>query len=194
MDFLVANFGAIFFYVVAALAVAGGIGVITLKNPVHAALALLETFVMVAVLFVLRHAEFLAAVQVLVYAGGIMVLYLFVIMLVRVKNLRVEEVFLSGVAPLAVLGGVLLGTLVAAGILLGSMATGDANADVLRTVVTAGGAEVIGNTEAVGWVLYMKYLVPFEIVSVLLLVAMIGAIVFGRRDAALTRSGGGVES
>ena len=194
METLVANFGAIFFYVVAALAVAGGIGVITFKNPVHAALALLETFVMVAVLFILRHAEFLAAVQVLVYAGGIMVLYLFVIMLVRVKNLRVEEVFLSGVAPLAVLGGVLLGTLVAAGILLGSMAAGDASADVMRTIVTEGGAEVIGNTEAVGWVLYMKYLVPFEIVSVLLLVAMIGAIVFGRRDAALAESGEGVES
>jgi NADH-quinone oxidoreductase subunit J len=194
METLVANFGAIFFYVVAALALAGGIGVITFKNPVHAALALLETFVMVAVLFILRHAEFLAAVQVLVYAGGIMVLYLFVIMLVRVKNLRVEEVFLSGVAPLAVLGGVLLGTLVAAGILLGSMAAGDGSADVLRTVVTEGGAEVLGNTVAVGWVLYMKYLVPFEIVSVLLLVAMIGAIVFGRRDAALAESGEGVES
>ena len=194
MDFLVANFGAIFFYVVAALALAGGIGVITFKNPVHAALALLETFVMVAVLFVLRHAEFLAAVQVLVYAGGIMVLYLFVIMLVRVKNLSIEEVFLTGIAPLAVLGGVLLGTLVAAGILLGSMAAGDASADVMRTIVTEGGAEVIGNTEAVGWVLYMKYLVPFEIVSVLLLVAMIGAIVFGRRDAALAESGEGAES
>lgn len=193
MDFLVANFGAIFFYVVAALVVAGSVGVITLKNPVHAALALLATFVMVAVLFILRHAEFLAAVQVLVYAGGIMVLYLFVIMLVRVKNIRIEEVFLSGVAPLAVLGGVLLGTLVAAGILLGSMAAGDASPDVMRTVVTEGGAEVLGNTEAVGWVLYMKYLVPFEIVSVLLLVAMIGAIVFGRRDAALAEPGEGVE-
>jgi len=194
MDFLVANFGAIFFYVVAALAVAGGIGVITFKNPVHAALALLETFVMVAVLFILRHAEFLAAVQVLVYAGGIMVLYLFVIMLVKVKNLRADEVFLSGIAPLAVLAGVLLGALVAAGILLGSMAAGDASADVLRTVVTEGGAEVLGNTEAVGWVLYTKYLVPFEVVSVLLLVAMIGAIVFGRRDAALADAGEGVES
>jgi len=194
MDFLVANFGAIFFYVVAALVVAGGIGVITFKNPVHAALALLETFVMVAVLFVLRHAEFLAAVQVLVYAGGIMVLYLFVIMLVRVKNLRIEEVFLSGVAPLAVLGGVLLGTLMAAGILLGSMAAGDASADAMRTVVTEGGAEVLGNTEAVGWLLFMKFLVPFEIVSVLLLVAMIGAIVFGRREAAMTETTEEVES
>jgi NADH-quinone oxidoreductase subunit J len=193
MDFLIENFGAIFFYVVAAITVAGAVGVITLRNPVHAAVSLLLTFVMVAVLFILKHAEFLAAVQVLVYAGGIMVLYLFVIMLVRVKNLRAEEVFLSGVAPLAVLGGILLGTLIAAGILLGSMAAGDASADVMRTVVTEGGSEVVGNTEAVGWVLYMKYLVPFEIISVLLLVAMIGAIVFGRRDAALVERGEGVE-
>ena len=190
MDFLVANFGAIFFYVVAALAVAGGIGVITLKNPVHAALALLETFVMVAVLFVMSHAEFLAAVQVLVYAGGIMVLYLFVIMLVRITDLGPGTVFLSGLAPLAVLGGVVLGCLIAIGILLGSMAAGDGGA----AAMTAIDGETVGNTEAVGWLLYMKYLVPFEIVSVVLLVAMIGAIVFGRRDAALAGAGEEVES
>jgi NADH-quinone oxidoreductase subunit J len=189
MDFLVANFGAILFYVVAAATVAGAVGVITLRNPVHAALALLETFVMVAVLFIMRHAEFLAAVQVLVYAGGIMVLYLFVIMLVKIKDLRPEEVFLSGIAPLAVLGGILLGTLIAGGILLGSMTMGSGAAAALQTVE----GEVIGNTEAVGWVLYTRYLVPFEVVSVVLLVAMIGAIIFGRRDVAFEQPGGEVE-
>ncbi len=190
MDFLVANFGAIFFYVVAALTVAGGIGVIAARNPVHSAMSLLWTFFMVAVLFVLRHAEFLAAVQVLVYAGGIMVLYLFVIMLVRIKDLRPEDVFLSGIAPLAVLGGVLLGALLAGGILLGSMAMGSGDLAALVTI----GDEVVGNTEAVGWVLYIRYLVPFEVVSVVLLVAMIGAIVFGRREAALEGSAGEVGS
>lgn len=190
MDFLVANIEAIVFYAVAALTVAGGVGVIAFKNPVHSALALLETFIMVAVLFILRHAEFLAAVQVLVYAGGIMVLYLFVIMLARVKDLRVEQVFLSGIAPLAILGGVLLGSLVAVGILLGTMAAGDGGAAALRAV---DGIER-GNTEAVGWVLYTEYLIPFEVVSVVLLVAMIGAIVFGRRDAAVAGPGGGVKS
>lgn len=190
MDFLVAHIEAIVFYTVAVLTVAGGVGVISLKNPVHAALALLETFIMVAVLFVLRHAEFLAAVQVLVYAGGIMVLYLFVIMLARVRNLRVEQVFLSGIAPLAILGGVLLGALVAAGILLGTMAAGDGGAAAMQAVE---GLQR-GNTEAVGWVLYTKYLIPFEVVSVVLLVAMIGAIVFGRRDVALVDSAKEVES
>ena len=183
MDFLVANFGALFFYLVALLTVAGAVGVIAARNPVHSALSLLWTFFMVAVLFILRHAELLAAVQVLVYAGGIMVLYLFVIMLARVKNLRPEEVFLSGIAPLAVVGGVLIGALLSIGILLGTIAGGgDAAA------LTSFGGESVGNTEAVGMVLYTRYLVPFEVVSVVLLVAMIGAIVFGRREPI---SGGG---
>jgi len=190
MDFLVVNIEAIVFYTVALLTVAGGVGVIAFKNPVHSALALLETFIMVAVLFILRHAEFLAAVQVLVYAGGIMVLYLFVIMLARVKNLRAEQVFLSGVAPLAIVAGVFFGSLVAVSILLGTMAAGDGGAAAMTAVE---GIER-GNTEAVGWVLYTKYLVPFEVVSVVLLVAMIGAIVFGRRDASAVAPGGEVQS
>jgi NADH-quinone oxidoreductase subunit J len=189
MDFLVANFEAILFYTVAVLAVAGAVGVVMLKHPVHAAVALLETFVMVAVLFVLRHAEFLAAVQVLVYGGGIMVLYLFAIMLVRFKGLRPDEVFLSGLAPLAIVAGVILGALVSVGILLGTMAAGDGDAAALQTV----GGELAGNTEAVGWILYTKYLVPFEVVSVLLLVAMIGAIIFGRRETRMPTPGEGVE-
>jgi NADH-quinone oxidoreductase subunit J len=189
MDFLVSNFVEILFYVLAALTVAGGIGVVALRNPVHAALSLLWTFLMVAVLFILRHAELLAAVQVLVYAGGIMVLFLFVIMLVNVKGLKPESVFLSQLAPLAVVGGIIVGLLIALMILLGVLATGTSDAAALQTV----NGELVGNTEAVGMILYTKYLVPFEIVSVVLLVAMIGAIIFGRRDAALSGVGGEVE-
>jgi NADH-quinone oxidoreductase subunit J len=189
MDFLIANFGAILFYVVAAITVAAAVAVVAFRNPIHSAVALLLTFVMVAVLFILRHAEFLAAVQVLVYAGGILVLYLFVIMLVRITDLGPGRVFLSGLAPLAILGGVVLGCLIAVGILLGSMAAGAGS----TAAMTAVEGEALGNTEAVGWILYMKYLVPFEVVSVVLLVAMIGAIVFGRRDAALAGAGEEVE-
>ena len=87
MDALIANFGAIVFYTLAAVAVAGAAGVIGLRNPVHAAMSLLLTFLAVAGLFVLQHAELIAAVQVLVYAGGVMVLFLFVIMLVNVRTL-----------------------------------------------------------------------------------------------------------
>ena len=186
MDFLVSNFESILFFVVAALTVAGGVGVIALKSPVHAALSLLSTFLMVAVLFVLRHAEFLAAVQVLVYAGGIMVLFLFVIMLVNVKGVGPETAFLTRWAPLAIVGGVLVGALLALLVLLGVLAAGSGDVSALQTV----DGTVTGNTEAVGITLYTTYLVPFEIVSVVLLVAMIGAIVFGRRDAGLERRSG----
>ena len=185
VEFLVSNFEAILFFTVAALTVAAGVGVIALKNPVHAALSLLTTFLMVAVLFVIRHAEFLAAVQVLVYAGGIMVLFLFVIMLVNVKGVQPESAFLTRWAPLAIVGGVLVGALLALLVLLGVLATGSGDAAALQTV----DGELVGNTEAVGITLYTTYLVPFEIVSVVLLVAMIGAIIFGRRDAGLEGPG-----
>jgi len=190
MAFLVAHFTEIVFYVLAFLAVLGGVGVVTFRNPVHSALSLLGSFLMVAGLFVLRHAEFLAAVQVLVYAGGIMVLFLFVIMLVNVKKLQPEAVFLSGQAPLAVLAGVLMGTLIAFGVLAGKLAAAaGGGAAALQTV----DGKVVGNTEAVGWLLYRQYLVPFEVVSVVLLVAMVGAIVFGLRSASLDRDEGGAE-
>ena len=190
MDFLVTHFVEILFYLFAAMVVVGGLGVITLKNPVHAALSLLATFFMVAALFVLRHAEFLAAVQVMVYAGGIMVLFLFVIMLVSVKDLRPEKAFLSNLVLVAVVGAVLVGALIGAGLLLGVLAAGGGDAAALQKV----DGTALGNTEAVGMVLYTKYLVPFEVVSVVLLVAMIGAIVFGRRDRFIEEGDGGVQS
>ena len=188
MDFLIAHFAEIIFYLFAAAAVAGGIGVITFKNPVHSAVSLLWTFLVVAVLFILRHAEFLAAVQVMVYAGGIMVLFLFVIMLVRMQGLRPEQAFLSHLVPVAVVAGVLVTSLVAAGVLLGVFAAGSGDVAALQTV----GDSRPGNTEAVGMVLYTKYLVPFEVVSVVLLVAMIGAVVFGRRDRFVSEGEGEV--
>ena len=189
MDFLIANFAEILFYVFAVLTVAGGIGVLAFKSPIHAALSLLFSFIMVAALFLLRHAELLAAVQVLVYGGGIMVLFLFVIMLVNVKGLKIEQVFLSGIAPLAIIGGVLLGVLIAFGLVFGVLAAGHGDGTALRSV----DGDEIGNTEAIGAILYTKYLVPFEVVSVVLLVAMIAAIVYGRRDAALDAEGGGTD-
>ena len=190
MDFLVANFAEILFYCLAVLTVAGGIGVLLFKSPVHAALSLLFCFVMVAALFLLRHAELLAAVQVLVYGGGIMVLFLFVIMLVKVKSLAPEQVYLSRLAPLAVVGGVLIGVLISFGIIFGVLASGSGDGTALRSV----DGVAVGNTEAIGAVLYTKYLVPFEVVSVVLLVAMIGAIVFGRRSAGLDAGGEGSET
>ncbi len=178
MDFLVAHFAELLFYFLAGLTVLFALGVVLFKNPVHSALSLLATFVTVAMLFIFSHAEFLGAVQLMVYAGGIMVLFLFVIMLARTEGIQSEAAFLSNMAPAAVVGGVLLGALISAGILLGVLASGHGNPAALEMV---DGAR-LGNTEAVSMLLYTKYLIPFEVVSVILLVAMIGAIVFGRKD------------
>jgi len=189
MEFLVAHFAEIMFYLLAALTVASALGVVAFRNPVHSAVSLLASFLFVAALFVMRHAEFLAAVQVLVYAGGIMVLFLFVIMLVNVKRLDPEQVFLSGKVHTAVAAGVFLGALIAFGYLAGSLGPVGPGPEALQMVDGA----VTGNTEAVGWLLYRQYLVPFEVVSVVLLVAMIGAIIFGRRDAGLDGQEGRTE-
>ena len=176
MDWLLANVPALIFYALAGVAVAGAIGVIAFSHPVHAALSLLATFLAVAGLFVLQHAEFLAAVQILIYAGGVMVLFLFVIMLVNVRHLPDEPQYLRRLVPAAVVVGAVLAILVGVGVW---SALGAAPADPAALTTVAGGAA--GNTEAVGWSLYRDYLLPFEVVSVVLLVAMIGAIVMGRR-------------
>jgi NADH-quinone oxidoreductase subunit J len=196
MDGLTGNMPLLVFLVIGTLAVASSILVVAMRNPVHSALFLLLTFLCVAVLFVLRTAEFVAAVQVLVYAGGIMVLFLFVVMLINVRHLPEEKV-VSG----AWLGGIGVGVVLL--ILFATIVrTGefhdpapdtkdltsvkekklvdhptDPNKLVRRTVTTEN-----RNAEAVAMALYTDYLVPFEVASLFLLVAMIGAIVIGKRE------------
>jgi len=104
LAWFLANFSAIVFYCLAAVAVAGAVGVIAFRSPVHAALSLLGSFLAVAGVFVLLHAEFLAAVQILVYAGGVMVLFLFVIMLVNVRTLTGEGQYVRRLVPAAAAG------------------------------------------------------------------------------------------
>ncbi len=170
------------FWVLAAVVLIGAVGVVVMRQPVHSALFLLLSFVAMAGLFVLTRAEFLAAVQILVYAGGIMVLFLFTIMLVNVRRQERERFLhrqaglgvLVGLAFYGIVGGFLVGT---AKRITGFGAIGAA--DPAR-LVSAGGAAA-GNSEAVGWLLYREYALPFEIASVFLLVAMIGAVVLGKR-------------
>ena len=165
------------FYVLATVAVVSALMVVTRRSTVHSALWLIITFFAVAGLFILQRAEFLAAVQVLVYAGGIMVLFLFVIMLVNLHMLR--EVRMFGVhSPLAVVVAVLLLALL--GYVAVSTPFGAADSSPGQFVDVAG--EALGNSQAVAWKLYREYLLPFEIASVFLLVAMIGAVVLARRD------------
>lgn len=183
MDFLVAHFSQGVFLFLALISLGGALGVVALRQPVHAALSLLASFLGVAGLFVLAHGEFLAAVQVLVYAGGVMVLFLFVIMFVNVRTAEKETQYLKPLVPLAVVGGMLFSALA----LTAMWALGKRPmADVSRLVSIAG--EHVGNSEAVGWLLYRDYLLPFEVVSVLLLVAMVGAIVLGRKPKETERA------
>jgi NADH-quinone oxidoreductase subunit J len=158
----------VFFYL-AGVIVVTALLVVLLKNPIYSALSLLILFFHVAGLYVTLHAEFLAAVQVIVYAGAILVLYLFVVMLLNVK--RDERYHSQG--PLAALLGL---TIVTEALLV---IAGPRFAGVDATVLTT---ELEGNTEAVGELLFSQYLYPFEIASLLLLVAMVGAIILAKRD------------
>jgi len=179
----------IVFFIVGTIAVASSILVIGMRNPVHSALFLLLTFLCVAILFVMKAAEFVAAVQVLVYAGGIMVLFLFVVMLINVRHLPDEKV-LSRFAKGGFLVGVALFVLFATVVRPGVYHDPVNNEQALRTsyryfhrnhkLMRRG--TVVGNSEAVGMALYREYLVPFEVASIFLLVAMIGAIFIGKRE------------
>ena len=167
---------AIVFYVLAAFTLGFGVLVITARNTVHSVLFLVANFLCVAVLYVALAAEFLAVIQVLVYAGGIVVLYLFVVMLVNLKAIPEARLDPRRRSRLGfVLTAALLAEVSAILVYAGSRSEPAATAAVPAT-------PAVGNTETVGWLLYTDYLVPFEVASVLLLVAMIGAILLARKD------------
>jgi NADH-quinone oxidoreductase subunit J len=178
MDFLTTNGASLLFYFFAALALAGALGVVTLRNPMYGALSLLLTFLAVAVLFLLRHAEFLAIVQVFVYGGGIMVLFLFVIMLVNLHRLPEMKLF-GGHTPLVAVLAVLLVAFFLYFFL--QVEFGPAFTEPATFLTSAPGVSP-GNSQAVAWNLYTQHLLPFEVASVFLLIAMIGAVVLGRRQ------------
>jgi NADH-quinone oxidoreductase subunit J len=165
------------FLLFAAVGIGTGLAVVLAKNPVHSALFLLASFLMVASIFILQKAEFVGAVQILVYAGGIMVLFLFVIMLVHQRTVRTATAF-HHQWDISLL--LIAGALVVFLYILGTEAfpSVTSNPDALKSVA----GKVVGNTEAVSLYLYRDYLVPFEVASVFLLVAMIGAVVLGRRS------------
>jgi NADH-quinone oxidoreductase subunit J len=166
------------FLVAAAVTLLGAIGVVASANPIHSALMLVMTLFGVAVLFVEQQAHFLAAVQVIVYAGAIVVLFLFVIMLLgvdRAEDVKVEP--LVGQRPLAVLAGV-LGFVE---VLLLAHSTGWVSGT--RSVV--GPASGPGsNVQKLGATLFTTHLWAFELTSVLLVIAVVGAVVLARRPPA----------
>jgi NADH-quinone oxidoreductase subunit J len=162
----------ILFWVFAALTLICGALVVAnpfSRNPVTSAMFLVLTIVSMAGLFVLLHAFFLAAVQVLVYAGAVMVLFLFVIMLLDLKEEERRKARLvslaAGLAAIAAITGIFIKSLLAA----------RPGADLPQP-------QLEGGTAPLGKLLFTQYLLPFEIVSLVLLVAMVGVILLSKKD------------
>ena len=161
------------FAIAGAFAVVGALGVVLARNPVHSALFLVQTLFSIAVLFIAKEAYFLAAIQVIVYAGAIVILFLFVIMLVGVdqsERLDIEPVV--GIRPLAVVAG---------GALLAGLVT------VILTVEEATGTGIIPidpdatDIEQLGDVLFTDWVFAFQLTALLLTIAVVGAVVLARR-------------
>lgn len=166
---------SLFFFYFAGIIAVTSVLVVALRNPIYSALSLLIMFFHVAGLYVTLHAEFLAAVQIIVYAGAILVLYLFVVMLLNVKR---EDRYH---AQLPVAG--FLGVMILTEFLL--LAFQRTVAPETAPHATQQAVDAAGNTETIGEVLYSTYLFPFEVASLILLVAMIGAIVLAKKDIGL---------
>jgi len=166
---------AIAFYFLAACILGFAVLVISTKDTVHSVLFLVVDFLFVAALYVLLDAPFLAVIQVLVYAGGIVVLYLFVVMIVNLK--RPPEEHQDPHRRTKIGFGLAAAVLIELAAIAGYGYSNPAPAAAATLSMP-----VSGNTERVGWLLYTNYLIPFEIASMLLLVAMIGAIILAKRE------------
>lgn len=164
---------AIFFYLFALGAVASSIGVIVLRNPVNSAISLVTSFFFLAGIYILLNAQFLAIIQVMVYAGAIMVLFLFVLMLL---NLREDELGKPRVNLTKILG---VGTAGALFVLLATSVLGSPAAS--RTLELATLNEEFGRVGPLGIVLLTDYVLAFEMAAVLLLVGIVGAVVVAKR-------------
>ncbi len=163
------------FYVFAALAVLGALGVIMLRNPVHCALSLAVVFVSLAVMYILLSAPFIAAAQIMIYAGAILVLFLFVIMVLN-PRLEIGEGALPGQQVAAGIVGLALVVVASFVLLNGKLAstTGPYTPEVIAQQ---------GHTQIIGSLLFTDFLLPFEITSLLLLVAIVGVISLARLGA-----------
>lgn len=166
---------SLLFYTLAAFILGFGVLVVTGRNTVHCALFLVANLLCVSAVYVMLGAEFLAIVQILVYAGSIVVLYLFVVMLVNLRRPPDAAIDPRRQSRLGFGLAALMLAEVSAILVYSSGRPASA-------VASAPAASSGGNTENVGMLLYTDYLVPFEVASMLLLVAMIGAILLAKKD------------
>jgi NADH-quinone oxidoreductase subunit J len=158
------------FTIFALFAVAGAVNLLVQRHPINAALSLIAVMSSLAVEYLLLGAEFVAAIQVIVYAGAIMVLFVFVIMLL---NAGVEErTEGSRVAILLGVPGVLIGAVLVAWTLIRYSGTGEASVGALP-----------GSPQSIGWLLFHDFLLPFEVTSILILIAIMGAVVLAGRPS-----------
>ncbi len=173
------DFGTIAFYVIAIVLVGSSLAVVLLRNIVHAALFLALVFGAAAGVYVLLNAEFIAIVQILIYAGAVTILVLFAIMLTQDVMSRRSSPF-GGQTWLAALIAAALCAALIFTVGAGKMVSGSSNSPAIVTGIPGGSAARIGQ------LLYSpfsySYVLPFEIASVVLLVAIIGAIIIGRED------------
>lgn len=162
-----------FWYFLTALTLLSALMVVLSKNPIHSVLYLVFTFFCISGHYILLNAQFLMAVNIVVYAGAIMVLFLFVIMMMDLsKNIPDSKTTITKVAG-AILGGTLLVIIVAATRKMNLKDTVNPENYIAQT----------GMVESLGKVLYRDYVLPFELVSVLFFVAMVGAVMLGKREA-----------
>lgn len=161
-----------FFYMFAIVAIVSAVLVISVRNPVHSAFYLIVCFLQVAAIFILLRSPFLAAVQVFIYVGAIMVLFLFAVLVLDIGREQFRERFHGQTVPaLVAIAGlfVVMGILLVSGRITAPLGPFDEPA-------------LMKNTEVIGKSLYTSYIFPFEIVSILLLIALIGAVVLVMRE------------
>ncbi len=168
---------ALFFYLFAGILVASAVMVIVSRNPVHSVLFLILAFVNASGLFVLMGAEFLAMILVVVYVGAVAVLFLFVIMMLDVDFAELREGFLEYLPIGLVIGGIFMVELLLVG---GSWVINPGTAKTITAAIPTN----VSNTEALGLVLYTRYIFYFQLAGLVLLVAMVGAIVLTLRHKA----------
>jgi NADH-quinone oxidoreductase subunit J len=166
------------FVILAVLAIAGALGTITFKSGIYSALSLVGTLLTLAMMYVTLHAQFLASVQVMVYAGAIMVLFLFVIMLLNESQMSGADP-LPWVQPVAIAGGIVMAV---------ALAFTAFQFKAPKNLETATAALQGGTPGAIGETLFTKFLLPFEAVSILLLIAAIGAVSLVHRQPAHNES------
>ena len=167
---------ALLFLLFAALAVGCALALVAQRNPLYSAISLIGVFISLACLYVMLAAPFIAAVQVIVYAGAIMVLVVFVIMLLNVEQEERRRGRLKFLVPTAV---------VLAAILFAEVAFILVSVQEFH-LTPATGASNVGVTHSIGTALFTQYLLPFEITSILLLMAIVGAMTLARRGGLLS--------